>query len=51
METKHELQMISENPLVFDVNLGPVELKKEYPDAIFIFGDISYNVEKYRGYQ
>jgi bifunctional DNA-binding transcriptional regulator/antitoxin component of YhaV-PrlF toxin-antitoxin module len=49
--TKHELQMISENPLVFDVNLGPVELKKEYPDAIFYFGDISYNVEKYRGYQ
>ncbi|MEA3295478.1 MAG: hypothetical protein U9P81_11055 [Euryarchaeota archaeon] len=49
--TKHEIQMISENPLVFDVNLGPVELRNEYPNAIFIFGDIFYALEEIRGYQ
>jgi hypothetical protein len=49
--TKHELQMISENPLVFDVNIGPVELKKEYPNAHFCLRDIFYALEEIRGYQ
>jgi hypothetical protein len=43
--------MISENSLVFDVNIGPVELKKEYPNAVFYFGDISCALEEIRGYQ
>jgi hypothetical protein len=38
--------MISENSLVFDVNIGPVELKKEYPNAVFYFGDISCALEE-----
>jgi hypothetical protein len=49
--TKHEIQTIIENPLVFDVNIGPIELKKEYPDAIFDFGSLSHTLEEIRGYQ
>jgi hypothetical protein len=49
---KHELQMISENPLVFDVNIGPIELIENHPNAIIRrITDISYDLEKIRGYQ
>ena len=49
---KHELQMISENPLVFDVSIGPVELMEKHPNAIIRrITDISYDLERIRGYQ
>jgi hypothetical protein len=49
---KHELQMISENPLVFDVSIGPVELMENHSNAIIRrITDISYDLERIRGFQ
>jgi hypothetical protein len=46
---KHELQRISEDPRVFDVNIGPVEFRSIYPNSkILCVDDIFYELEKFK---